>query len=396
MNLKTLPESRKQIEKKIQETRIAIISHIDKIQADIIKELYASEEKESQKIRKLIDCLENKQQGIEMLQGNISNIKQHASDLQTFLSMKRIETEVSSKNEYLNSISSNESLKQMVLSFGINPSVQNLISDLPNFGKIMVESKPSDIEITTNKQKQAQMMMTKVLSISFEHINLKLQKTVYTKTTHMCKGTCLLPDGRIVFSGSNVNSLCYVTVLNADGSLNFEVELPSNSFDVAYMKEDATLAVSSGDSGSRCIYIIDMQNQQVKKTISVKDWLYGISYNGSTLVCCGHDKGIQMINPTSETISVIFKYEMPTYCYVATFGDKIYHSNNQDNCVTCYDQQGKHQWTFANENVLQTPRGIAVDDSGNVYVVGCRSTNLIVISPDGKNTDNYYLRVMAS
>ncbi|CAG2194609.1 unnamed protein product [Mytilus edulis] len=151
-NQLTLSETRKQIEKEIAETRIAINNHIDKIQADIIKELCASEDKESRKIGQLLISLEEKQQEILSLQDIISDIKQNASDLQTFLSMKRIEKEVSGTEEYIRSISANDNLKKIVLSFRINTAIKNLISDIQNFGWITVENKPSNIELTTRKQ----------------------------------------------------------------------------------------------------------------------------------------------------------------------------------------------------------------------------------------------------
>ncbi|CAG2231471.1 unnamed protein product [Mytilus edulis] len=44
----------------------------------------------------------------------------------------------------------------------------------------------------------------------------------------------------------------------------------------------------------------------------------------------------------------------------------------------------KLQWTFHNESVLKTPYGIDVDNDGNVFVVGHRSNNVVVISSDGK------------
>ncbi|CAC5386085.1 unnamed protein product [Mytilus coruscus] len=282
-NMETLSETRKQIEEEIQETRTAINNHIDKIQADIIKELYASEGKESQKIRQLLNSLEGKQREIAILQGYISDIKQHASDLQTFLSMKRIEKEVTGKNKYLKSICGNDNFKQMVLSFNIHTAIQNLISDISNFGKIMVESIPSDIELTTNKQKQAQMMMTNIPSRLFENINLKLPQIINTKEDKNTVGTYLLRDERMVFSRS-LSGTGTVIVLNPNESLNFEVKLPTSLFDVAYITENNTLAVSSGGSGSQCIYIIDMQTQKVKKSISVSGYIYGIAYNGSELI----------------------------------------------------------------------------------------------------------------
>ena len=42
------------------------------------------------------------------------------------------------------------------------------------------------------------------------------------------------------------------------------------------------------------------------------------------------------------------------------------------------------QWEFKAERVLQEPRGINVDNDGNVYVVGCSTNNVVVISPDGQ------------
>ncbi|XP_071121455.1 tripartite motif-containing protein 2-like [Mytilus edulis] len=384
-NLKTLPETRKQIEKEILETRTSINNHIDKIQADIIKELYATADQESKQIHQLLNSLEEKQQGIAILQGSISDIKQHASDLQTFLSMKRIEKEVFDKNEFIRSISSSDHLKQIVLSLNINTAIKNLITDIPNFGKIIVESIPSNIELTTRKQKQAQLMVAKVPSRSFENISLNFQQTINTKESKPNRGTYLLPDGRMVFSSSSYRNSS-VTVLNANGSVNFNVKLPSSSssFDVAYITEINSLAVSTGGSGAPCIYIIDMQTQNVKKTISLNGNIYGITYNGTDLIYSGRLEGIRTINPHNETISDIVAGQMEAECYVTTFSDKLYHTNPGKNTVTCFNLQGKLQWTFQNESVLKTPGGITVDSSGDIYVVGRKSNNVILISSDGK------------
>jgi DNA-binding beta-propeller fold protein YncE len=52
--------------------------------------------------------------------------------------------------------------------------------------------------------------------------------------------------------------------------------------------------------------------------------------------------------------------------------------------VTCCDSHGTTQWAFNYRHVLQGPRGISVDNDGNLYVVGHWSNNLVVISPDGQ------------
>jgi DNA-binding beta-propeller fold protein YncE len=52
--------------------------------------------------------------------------------------------------------------------------------------------------------------------------------------------------------------------------------------------------------------------------------------------------------------------------------------------VTCCDLHGTTQWEFKDASVLLGARGISVDNDGNVYVVGCSSNNVVVISPDGQ------------
>jgi hypothetical protein len=46
--------------------------------------------------------------------------------------------------------------------------------------------------------------------------------------------------------------------------------------------------------------------------------------------------------------------------------------------------QSTTQWEFKDERVVKHPRGISVDNDGNVYVVVRDSINVVVISPDGQ------------
>ena len=70
--------------------------------------------------------------------------------------------------------------------------------------------------------------------------------------------------------------------------------------------------------------------------------------------------------------------------YVATSGGKLYYTNYFTHTVTCCELHSATQWEFNDECVLLYPCGIAVDNNGNVYVVGRNSSNVVVISPDGQ------------
>jgi DNA-binding beta-propeller fold protein YncE len=78
------------------------------------------------------------------------------------------------------------------------------------------------------------------------------------------------------------------------------------------------------------------------------------------------------------------KSNMSGVYYIATSGDNLYYTNSSTDTVTCCDLHGTTQWDFKAERVLENPRGISVDNDGNVYVIGCNSNNVVVISADGQ------------
>jgi DNA-binding beta-propeller fold protein YncE len=57
----------------------------------------------------------------------------------------------------------------------------------------------------------------------------------------------------------------------------------------------------------------------------------------------------------------------------------------------CCDLHGTTQWEFNDKHVPHTPCGIAIDNDGNVYVVGCRSNNVVVFPLMYNAIDNYCL-----
>ena len=91
-----------------------------------------------------------------------------------------------------------------------------------------------------------------------------------------------------------------------------------------------------------------------------------------------------MLDLSDKSVSDIINRDMCYVNCVATFGDKLYYTNWKTHTVTCCDLQGTTQWEFKDERVLNYPRGISVDNDGNVYVADHDSINVVVISPDGQ------------
>jgi sugar lactone lactonase YvrE len=182
---------------------------------------------------------------------------------------------------------------------------------------------------------------------------------------------------------------CYssdtVRFINKEGIESFQISTDkTGSFDTVYIKDNNSVAVSSGCRGKRCITIIDIESKKVMTTIPMDTYIYGMAVRGRTIYYCTSGNGLKMLNLSDRSVSDIISSDMSYVYYVATSGEKLYYTNNNTNTVICCDLHGTTQWEFNDERVLQHPLGISVDNDGNVYVVGCHSNNVMVISPDGQ------------
>ncbi|CAG2191500.1 TRIM2_3 [Mytilus edulis] len=379
-NLKCLLDQRVKIERDIKQTRKLINDHLDKIQDKTIKELYANEENESKRIKLLLCEIEDIEKGISDLQGNQNNIRQHASELQTFLALKHIEKEVSDKAECIQSVLKNEDMKIKTLALEVNKDVQN-ICRADCFGSVSVDSKSCKVVIDSNKNKEAQMMIPSLISKCIDDIKLSNKMQIDLQSAGNVRGCAILPNGKMMFCDYDNQNLIG---LKSNGTHEFEIRLDTRAFDMAYIEGENTIAVTSGDMGQIVIHIIDPNSRTIKRTIQTNEFPYGITLNKTVLVYCKSGKGIMEVQLNGESEKALVQFSMPPYSYVAVHGDNIYYTNKDNNSVTCYDIHGNLKWEFKDTQNLQYPQGISVDSNGNVYVVSRDTHSVVIISPDGK------------
>ncbi|CAC5374608.1 unnamed protein product [Mytilus coruscus] len=134
--LKTLSEKKFKILQEIKETRNTINNHLDKIQDDIINTLNLTEEKESRQIEVLLTQLKWKENEISECQRNIEKIRQHVTDLQTFVSIKQLVKKVSIKEQLLQSITKVENCQKSRLSYQVSTAIQKYVTDIQSFGEV--------------------------------------------------------------------------------------------------------------------------------------------------------------------------------------------------------------------------------------------------------------------
>jgi hypothetical protein len=93
-NSSAVTEQKIVVGNEIRELRTKINNHLDKLQEDLRKKLTETENQITDETRDLMVSLDEKQKELTEYQTNVVNIKQYASDLQTYLAVQQIEKEV--------------------------------------------------------------------------------------------------------------------------------------------------------------------------------------------------------------------------------------------------------------------------------------------------------------
>ena len=349
-----------------------------------MKQLTEAEKQVTDETRELLVSLDEKQKELTEYQTNVVNIRKYASDLQTFLALKQIEKDVETQDTCLHSLVNSDSLNQAKLSYKIDSGLKTITTNIQTFGEVALESKPCEMNLVRKKDKQAQMMVADLPPpMSVDNIQLKLKQKINIKGQTIT-GCCFSSDGRMVFSCYNANTVSFI---NKEGVELFQIGKDKTgccTFNTVFIKDNNSVAVSSGGRDNRCITIIDRESQKVMTTIPMDTYIYGMAVRGRTIYYSAGSKGIKMFNLNDKSISNVINSDMTCVHYVATSGYKLYYTNCDAHFVTCCDLHGTTQWKFKNESVLRGPLGVSVDNDGNVFVVGYYSDNVVVISPDGQ------------
>ena len=383
-NLSEIRQQRQIFHDQVKHMRVKINSHLDTLEHNILKELDDAEDKIKSKIDNLLQQLSEESKTVEGIQRDIIAIKEYASDLQTFLGSKAIEEEVKKEEKYIMALSEDGCLQQLNLKCSINEKINDIMSTKSSFGSVSIETSPPSVVIKTMKSKQAQIMsVIQPPSVkSINDIKLTLHNTFNIpkgKYTTSITGCIVSPNGKMILVDLYYNSR--LVILNDDGTLYKVIPCSqSYSIDVAYL-DDRTVAVSA----STGIEIINIDTKKTERRINTSQCCCGITYHNGVLLWCEVKKGIQMMKLSDDRSTTLVKESnLPSNSYITTCREKIYQTNLNTNTVTCYTIKGDKLWEYKDESVLNDPRGVTVDNDGNVYVTSYSSNSVVVLEPDGR------------
>lgn len=259
--------------------------------------LNVAENKESKDIVQLLKILHEKENEISQDKKNMKKCQQHAIEVQSLISMKQFENKVLRSNEFLQSVIDTNKCKNRELSYQAHASIHNFTNQIKSYGEILIETRPSYVTINRSNDKQGQI--PRIPSSSIAKTKLELNKFIDIKGNRI-SGCCMLPDGKMAFINLGKKT---VRVINLDGSMDFMLKTTTYAFDVAYISEDNTLAVTSGESETKCITIIDIQNKQIKKKYPLIQFVTAYQCNILILFILQVDKEYNLsIRPTTSQV----------------------------------------------------------------------------------------------
>ncbi|VDI81233.1 Hypothetical predicted protein [Mytilus galloprovincialis] len=384
-NVKGILEQRKKFQSEITLVRQQINSHLDKLEEQAIENLKSTEDKVKHQIETLLSKLSTSSEEAKELGNIISAMSIYASDLQRFLGRKEIESKVAKSEEYISSLVEDGSLQQVTMNCSIDSNVSGILSSISSLCTISTETGKTNILLTKEKEKQAQIMtIPPTAQTSIYDINVQLVQTFTlpkgNDSTYIT-GCTINPSGKMIFADFTQNKR--LIIMNADGNLHSEIQL-SAPHDVTSI-DDRRVAVSE----DRQIQIIDLSTKEIELTIKIGNGQgSGISYTQNKLSYCEPKKGIHTLKLTDCSVynCIAIDSKNTVWNFVASTPNNIYHTNMNTKKVTCYKVTGEKLWEFRDEAVIHSPCGVAVDKYSNVYVASSGNDSIVVISPDGSHS----------
>ncbi|VDI58903.1 Hypothetical predicted protein [Mytilus galloprovincialis] len=374
-----IDKQEKDIRRIIQDTKTKINDRLDELEEKIIQTLVSASNTCKSKCDTFLYQFHSQEEKLIKLKDQVLQMKEFASDLQVFLGTRQMHKLVVSELESLKTAT--YSIFDYKFKFNLNSDIQKLSYGVVNeFGKIQVAEQITSLDIKELNIEQAQMQQNVQTTSSVADVKLQLITKVDTKKKRrvFITGCAILPNGHLLFANAEGRNLLEYS---RKGNFIGSIQVSASPYDITFLNSNR-IAITYGYNGF--FEILNYHNGRVEKKIDTGQRCMGLSQsNGKIYIRLAIDQ------------VAVFDFKGNKLCSVAATGDlnisthnnNIYCSSYSMNNICCYDKKGQEVWNFHDDSLL-FPHGLANDRSGNVFVVGCNSGNLILIQHDGKSYKN--------
>jgi hypothetical protein len=113
-----------------------------------------------------------------------------------------------------------------------------------------------------------------------------------------------------------------IIFINKEGVISSQIgkdKTGSYAYDSVYIKDNNSVAVSSGFGVNRCIAIIDIVSNEFLTTISMDTHIFGMAIRSGSIYYCAGKKGLKLLNISDKSVRDIITRDMTFVYYVATY-----------------------------------------------------------------------------
>ncbi|CAC5403239.1 unnamed protein product [Mytilus coruscus] len=375
---KDIEKQEKDIRKIIRNTRTKINSHLDELEEKLMETLVSASKTCKSKCQKFLQQFHSHEEKLRKLKDQVLQIKEFASDVQVFLGTRQIDKLVMSEIESIKTAT--DSIYDYKFNMILNSDVQKLSNGVvKNFGEIQVAEHDSNLDIKELKIEQAQMQQNVQTASNVADIELQLITKVNIKNERhlLITGCAILPNGHLLVANKTKNK--NILEYSEEGNFIGGIEVSADPFDITVLDLDR-IAITYGVN--RFFEIFNYRNGRVEKRIETGGSCWGLSQsNGKIYVKLDQVEVFDITGKKLCTLAAEGEF------YTSASKNNIFCSHFLNGTVCCYDMNGQEVWKFHDDS-LEHPYGLANDRSGNVFVIGRKSRNLILIQHSGKTYKN--------
>lgn len=374
-NIQTVKDEKLNIENELKKLREKINEHLDNLQSKVLNNIAVIYSQFSLDSENFLSRIDARKRYIESIAQNISCIREFASDLQTFLLTKKLESDFSKEQDNFISELTETDLDEIDLDVTFNSNIYSILASVTSLAEINVikhQSVLNQMKRDIRNQCSSDNTLSNIRLLSRTPITAPRDST-----TNFLRNCIILENSEVLFTDDSENKR--LVWFNADGSHKRNIEMRSEPYDIANM-EGSTIAVTV--PREKAIFMFDLSRNKIIGKIVTRNYCYGLSYQNNTFIVSILDNGIQTLDRHGNILHTI-PMNVEKVCNLHTHLDKLYFTEYDSSSVICCDLRGKCVWKFRHK-IFGGPLSVCTDNDSNVYVVGYDTDNLIVISSDGK------------